>query len=95
MFPQDGWSQALMANLYAQEGKPEKAEGRIQAALNLSPDNPQVLEEVADAYVNLHPARARSYIQKALKNGADIETIKTDLELKSLNLDSDKELRKK
>ncbi len=93
---QDGWSQALMANFYAQEGKPEKAEGRIQAALNLSPDNPEVLEEVAHAYVNLHdPARARSYIQKALKNGANIESIKSDLELKSLNLNSDKELRKK
>src|SRR5271170_952502 len=93
---QDGWSQALMANLYARQGKPEKAEARIQAAMSLSPDNPQVLEEVADACVNLHdPARARRYIQMALKKGADIQSIKTDVELKSLDLDADKELRKK
>jgi tetratricopeptide (TPR) repeat protein len=93
---QDGWSQALMANLYARQGKPEQAEARIQAALSLSRDNPQVLEEVAAACVNLHdPARARSYIQMALKKGADIEAIRSDVELKSLNLDSDKEFRKK
>ncbi len=92
----DAWSQALMANLYARQGKPEKAESRIQAALSLAPDNPQVLAELADACANLHdPACARSYIQKALKNGADLESIKTDVELKSLNLDFDKEFRKK
>jgi Flp pilus assembly protein TadD len=92
----DGWSQALMANLYARQGKPEKAESRIQAALSLAPDNPQVLAELADACANLHdPACARSYIQKALKNGADLESIKTDVELKSLNIDFDKEFRKK
>ena len=39
--------------------------------------------------------RARSYLQKAINNGADLETIKTDIELKSLNLDFDKEFRKK
>jgi hypothetical protein len=31
----------------------------------------------------------------ALKKGADIEAIRTDIELKSLDLDSDKEFRKK
>jgi tetratricopeptide (TPR) repeat protein len=92
----DGWSQALMANLYAREGKPDKAEARIQAALSLAPDNPQVLEEVADACANLHdPERARRYIQMALKKGADLEAVKTDTELKSLDLDADKEFRKK
>ncbi len=93
---QDALSQALMATLYAREGKPEKAEARIQAALSLAPKNPEVLVEIADAYGNLHDtARVRSYLQKALDNGADLETIDSDIELKSLNLNFDKDLRKK
>ena len=92
---QDGWAQALMANLYARQGKPEKAEARIQAALSLAPNNPEVLVELADACVNLRdPKRAKVYIQQAINNGVDLETLKTDIELRSLNLDSDKEFRK-
>ncbi len=93
---QDGLSQALMAALYAREGKSEKAEARIQAALSLAPNNPEVLVEVADAYGILgDTARVRSYLQKALDKGADLETIDADIELKSLNLNFDKDLRKK
>jgi tetratricopeptide (TPR) repeat protein len=93
---QDGWAQALMANLYARQGKTEKAEAHIQAALSLGPRNPEVLMELADASVNLHdPARARGYVQKAIDNGADIATLKTDVELGSMNLNFDKDFRKK
>jgi eukaryotic-like serine/threonine-protein kinase len=93
---QDALSQALMATLYARKGKPEKAEALIQAALSLAPKNPEVLVEIADAYGNLHDmARVRRYLQKALDNGADLETIDSDIELKSLNLNFDKDLRKK
>ncbi len=93
---QDGLSQAILADLYARDGSPEKAGPRIQSALSLSPNDPQVLLEIADTYANLRdPASARDYIQKALRKGADIETVKTDVELKSLNLDFDKEFRKK
>ena len=93
---QDGLAQALMATLYAREGKADKAEARIQAALSLAPKNPEVLVEVADACGNLHDAaRVKHYLQKALDNGADVETIDSDIELKSLNLNFDKDLRKK
>ncbi len=93
---QDGWAQALMASLYARQGKTEKAEARIQSALSLAPNNPEVLVELADACVNLHdPARAKGYLQKAIDNGADVATLKTDVELRSLNLDFDKGFRKK
>ncbi len=93
---QDGLSQAILANLYARDGNPEKAEARIQSALSLAPNDPQVLLEIADTYANLRdPARARDYIQKALRKGADIEAVKTDVELKSLNIDFDTEFRKK
>jgi tetratricopeptide (TPR) repeat protein len=93
---QDGWAQALMANLYARQGKPEKAEARIQAALSLAPNNPEVLVELADACVNLRdPKRAKMYIQRAINNGADLETLKADIELRPLNLDFDKEFLKK
>ena len=93
---QDALSQALMATLYAREGKPEKSEARIQSALSLAPNNPEVLVEIADAYGNLHDTgKVRSYLQKALDNGADLEAIDSDIELKSLNLNFDKNLRKK
>ncbi len=93
---QDGWAQALMANLYARQGKTEKAEAHMQAALSLGPKNPEVLMELADASANLHdPIRARGYVQKAIDNGADIATLKTDVELRSMNLNFDREFRKK
>ena len=62
---QDALSLALMATLYARQGKPEKADARIQAALSLAPKNPEVLVEIADAYGNLHDtARVRSYLRR-------------------------------
>jgi serine/threonine-protein kinase len=93
---QDPLSQALMATLYAREGRPDKAEAHIEAALSLAPKNPEVLVAVADAYGNLHDsARARVYLQKALDHGTDLATIDSDIELKSLHLNFDKDLRKK
>jgi len=93
---QDAMPQAMLANLYARDGLTDKARFRIQSALSLSPNDPQVLLEVADASANLHDrAAAIGYIREALKKGADREAIKTDIELKPLNIDFDKELRKK
>jgi serine/threonine-protein kinase len=93
---QNAMPEAMLANLYAHQGLRDKAEARIQSALSSAPNDPQVLMEVADAAANLHDrAAAIGYIQNALNKGADIEGVKTDVELKPLNLDFGKELRKK
>lgn len=92
---QNAMAQAMLANLYAREGIRDKAEGRIQSALSIAPNDPQILLEVADASANLHDRdSAIGYIQSALRKGADIEAVRTDPELKPLNLDFDKEFRK-
>jgi tetratricopeptide (TPR) repeat protein len=93
---QDAMAQAMLGNLYARSGNPDKARARIDSALSLSPNDPQVLLEVADGLANLHDRTAAiGYIREAVKKGAQIEAVKTDVELKRLNVDFDKVLRTK
>lgn len=93
---QEAMPRAMLANLYARDGEADKARSRIQSALSLAPNDPQVLLEVADASANLGDrAAAIGYIREAIKKGADVEAIKTDVELKRLNIDFDKEFRER
>jgi tetratricopeptide (TPR) repeat protein len=93
---QEAMPRAMLANLYAREGQVDKARARIQSALSLAPNDPQVLLEVADASANLGDrAAAIEYIREAIKKGADVEAIKTDVELERLNIDFAKEFRER
>jgi tetratricopeptide (TPR) repeat protein len=93
---QEAMPRAMLANLYAREGEADQARSRIQSALSLAPNDPQVLLEAADASANLGDrAAAIGYIREAIRKGADVEAIKEDFELKRLNIDFDKEFREK
>jgi eukaryotic-like serine/threonine-protein kinase len=83
--PQDALTQVSLASLYAQKGLKEKAVTRAQAALALSPDNPNVLELAAETYETLGDRRqALDYVDRALKNGYPLDQLKDAPELHNL-----------
>ena len=83
--PEDALTQVSLASLYAQKGLKEKAITRAQAALALSPDNPNVLELAAETYETLGDRRqALDYVDRALKNGYPLDQLKDAPELHNL-----------
>jgi eukaryotic-like serine/threonine-protein kinase len=75
--PQDARVQSALAVLYARKKLPDKAMTRIQTALALSPDEPWVLVDVAEAYEDLGNRReAIAHVEKGLQLGYDLEELK-------------------
>src|SRR5262249_26631061 len=87
--PQDAVAQSELASLYAAQKLRDKAFVRIETALALAPDNPRVLQNVADAYEILNDRRnALRSVEKALQHGASLEDLQSDPELQSLLQDA-------
>lgn len=83
--PRDAMAQAVLANLYAEKGMKAQALTRIHSADGLSPDDPQVLQEVADAAEKLGDRKAAlGYINRALQKGATIDSLASDPDLQEL-----------
>jgi serine/threonine-protein kinase len=81
--PRDAMAQAVLANLYAEKGMKAQALTRIGSADGLSPDDPQVLQEVADAAEKLGDRKAAlEYINRALQKGATIDSLASDPDLR-------------
>lgn len=83
--PRDAMAQAVLANLYAENGIKPQALIRIHSADGLSPDDPQVLQEIADASEKLGDRKtALGYINRALQKGATIDSLASDPDLQEL-----------
>jgi eukaryotic-like serine/threonine-protein kinase len=83
--PRDAGIQSRLALLYAQEKLREKALARVQTSLALAPDDPDVLENVGEAYETVGDrGRAIQYIEKSLQKGYSLEALKNTPGLKSL-----------
>jgi eukaryotic-like serine/threonine-protein kinase len=75
--PRDAMVQSSLGLLYAKKKMREKAVPRIQSALELSPDDPNVLENVGEAYEDLGDrAQALLSIEKSLQRGYPIGDLK-------------------
>jgi serine/threonine-protein kinase len=86
--PRDATVQAYLGLLYAKKKLREKAIPRIQSSLALSPDDPNVLEAVGEAYENLGDrAQALQYIEKSLQKGYVLAALKNTLDLQGLTSD--------
>jgi len=74
--------------LYAQKKAREKAISRIQSALALSPDDPNVLEAAGEAYEDLGDrVMALQYVGKSLQKGYDLADLKSSPDLQGLIAD--------
>jgi eukaryotic-like serine/threonine-protein kinase len=83
--PRDALAQARLAMLYGKKKNREKTVSRIQSALALSPDDPNVLAIVGIAYEDLGDrAQALQYIQKALQKGYALADLKNTPDLQGL-----------
>jgi eukaryotic-like serine/threonine-protein kinase len=83
--PRDGKVQSDLGLLYAKKKLREKALSRIQSALTLSPDDPDVLENVGEAYEDLGDrAQALQYIEKSLQKGFALGDLKSIPDLQGL-----------
>jgi len=83
--PRDATMQADLGLLYAKKKLREKAISRIQSALVFSPDDPNVLETVGEAYEDLGDrARALQYIEKSLQKGYVFAALKNIPDLQGL-----------
>jgi serine/threonine-protein kinase len=86
--PEDAMTQVSLAAFYAEKGLREKAIPRVQAALARAPEDPNVLELAGETYENLGDRRkALEYIEKALKNGYSLESLKSSPDMQSLLTD--------
>jgi eukaryotic-like serine/threonine-protein kinase len=86
--PRDGFVQSSLGVLYAKKKLREKALPRIQSALALSPDDPNVLENVGEAYEDLGDrAQALQYIEKSLQKGYSLGALKSVSDLQGLMSD--------
>jgi tetratricopeptide (TPR) repeat protein/TolB-like protein len=84
----DATAQAILGLLYAKKKLREKAISRLQSALVLSPDDPNVLETVGQAYEDLGERKqALTYIEKSLQKGFGLAALKNIPELQGLILD--------
>jgi serine/threonine protein kinase/tetratricopeptide (TPR) repeat protein len=87
--PQDALAQSVIAIVYAETKLKEKAVMKIQTALALSPDDPEVMENVGIAYEKLGDRRqALACVQKALQKGFERERVMGDPDLRNLVADS-------
>lgn len=83
--PRDAVAQSILGLLYAKKKLREKAIPRIQSALALSPDDPNVLEGVGQAYEDLGDrAQALRYIEKSLQKGYALADLKNTPDLRGL-----------
>jgi serine/threonine-protein kinase len=83
--PRDAVAQSYLAVVYAKKKLREKAISRIQSALALSPDDPNILEYVGEAYEDLGDrALALQYIEKSLQKGYSLGDMKVNPDLQSL-----------
>jgi eukaryotic-like serine/threonine-protein kinase len=83
--PRDAMAQAVLANIYAEMGMKDRASARIRTAEGLSPDDPQVLQELADAAEKLGDRKvALGYIDRALRKGDTMDSLATDPDLQEL-----------
>ena len=83
--PHDALAQSNLGLLYAKKKLREKAIPRIQSALALAPDDPNVLENVGQAYEDLGDrAQALQYIEKSLQEGDSLGDLKNIPDLQSL-----------
>jgi len=86
--PQDAIVQSQLAWLYAHQKLREKAVTRIQTALALAPDDPDVLANVGSAYEVIGDRRhALEYVSRALQKGYALDQLKNDPELQDLIAD--------
>jgi serine/threonine-protein kinase len=83
--PRDAATQSRLGLLYAQKKMSDKALSRVQTALALTPDDPDVLENVGETFETLGDRHhAIQYIKKSLQKGYSMETLKGAPALKSL-----------
>jgi eukaryotic-like serine/threonine-protein kinase len=83
--PRDAMAQAVLANLYAEKGMKAQALTRIRSAEELSPNDPEVLQEVGDAAEKLGDRKAAlGYINRALQKGATVDSLDSDPDLQEL-----------
>ena len=83
--PRDAGVQSRLALLYAQKKQRDKALARIQTALALAPDDPDVLENVGEAYETLGDRkRAIENIEKSLQKGFPLASLKSEPAVKNL-----------
>jgi serine/threonine protein kinase/tetratricopeptide (TPR) repeat protein len=75
--PREARLQSALAVLYARKKLREKTLRCIQAALAMSPEEPWVLVDVAEAYEALGDRRnAITYVEDGLKRGYDLDDVK-------------------
>ncbi len=81
----DALAQARLAMLYGKKKNREKTVSRIQSALALSPDDPNVLAIVGIAYEDLGDrTQALQYIEKCLQEGYALADLKNTPDLQGL-----------
>lgn len=87
--PRDAIAQSNLGLLYAKKKLREKAISRIQSALALSPDDPNVLENVGEAYEDMGDREhALQYIEKSLQKGYAFADLKNVPDLEGLLWDT-------
>ena len=83
--PRDGEVQSFLGLAYAQKKLRDKALPRLQTALELSPENNVVLENVGEAYEDLGDREhALYYIHQSLQKGYGLAALKSNLDLREL-----------
>ncbi len=86
--PQDAMAHSMLAMLYAMDKFTEKSQARIQTALALAPDDPNVLSNIGEAYELMGNRRqALEYIHKSLQKGYPMDQITNDPSLQALVAD--------
>ncbi len=83
--PRDATAQAVLANLFAEEGLKDKALTRIKTAYQLAPDDAEVLQIIADAAEKIGDRKAAlEYSNRALQKGATRDSLIGDADLQEL-----------
>jgi eukaryotic-like serine/threonine-protein kinase len=83
--PRDAIAQSTLGMIYAKKKLRDKAVSRIQSALALSPDDPNVLATVGVAYEDIGDrAQALQYVEKSLQKGYSLEDLKNTPDLQGL-----------
>ena len=83
--PRDATVQAKLGLFYAKKKLREMAISRIQSALALSPDDPNILAAVGEAFEDLGDrAQALQHIEKSLQKGYALADLKDTPDLQGL-----------
>jgi serine/threonine protein kinase/tetratricopeptide (TPR) repeat protein len=83
--PQDANLQASLGVLYAKKNLPEQAIPRLQSALALAPDDPEVLINVGDGYEALGQRKlAIDFLEKGIRKGFSQAALANDPDVQSL-----------